>query len=72
MGKGTTEPGYTNPHGQRVVRNTGEPGTDHMQYIYELECTHCGNRYGANGSDNHQRRCPACQGGRPGLPTAAG
>ena len=27
----------------------------------------CGARYGANGSDFHQRKCPNCQGGMPGL-----
>jgi hypothetical protein len=26
--KGTTDPGYENPNGQVVVRDTGQPGTD--------------------------------------------
>jgi hypothetical protein len=65
--KGTTDPGYENPNGQMVVRNTGKQGTDHLQYVYELRCTHCGRNYGANGSDIHERKCPQCQGGRPGL-----
>ena len=67
-GKGvTTRTGYRNRNGQVVVRPTGLPGTDHMQYIYVLRCEKCGHDYGANGSDIHCRRCPLCQGGRPGL-----
>jgi hypothetical protein len=27
----------------------------------------CGHKYGSNGSDNFQRKCPSCQGGAPGL-----
>jgi hypothetical protein len=65
--KGTTTPGFVNPHKQEVIRNTGKPGTDYGQYIYELECKRCGHHYGANGSDIHERRCPSCDGGRPGL-----
>ncbi len=64
----TTRPGYENSNGQIVVRATGLPGTDHGQYIYVLRCRRCGHEYGANGSDIFQRRCPACQGGAPGLP----
>ncbi len=68
--KGTTDPGYENPKGQIVVRNTGQPGTDHNQFVYGLRCKYCGHVYGANGSDIHERKCPACQGGRPGIPLA--
>jgi hypothetical protein len=67
MSKGTTEAGFVNPHGQLNVRGTELPGNDHLQYVYVLRCTHCGTEYGANGSDIHRRRCPECQGGRPGL-----
>jgi len=63
----TTEPGYTNRNGQVVVRATGLPGTDHGQRIYALHCTNCGTEYGANGTDIFERKCPACQGGAPGL-----
>jgi hypothetical protein len=63
----TTEPGYVNPNGQVTVRNTGKPGTDHLQYIYQLACSRCGHVYGANGSDIHERKCPSCQSGAPGL-----
>lgn len=63
----TTVPGYRNANGQSVVRATGLPGTDHLQYIYVLQCSHCQNEYGANGSDIHARKCPKCQGGAKGL-----
>lgn len=57
-----------NANGQIVIRNTGLPGTDHLQRIYVLHCALCDEIYGANGSDIHGRKCPECQGGRPGLP----
>ena len=63
----TTQVGYTNRNRQTVVRPTGRPGTDHGQYVYVLRCNECGLEYGANGSDIHQRKCPACQAGMPGL-----
>lgn len=65
--KGTTTPGFVNRHGQEVIRDTSKAGTDHGQYVYELKCQNCGHRYGANGSDIHERKCPACQNGKPGL-----
>jgi len=61
--------GFINRRGQTVVRDTGLSGTDHGQRVYELKCSHCGSVYGSNGSDNHIRKCPTCQGGRPGLET---
>ncbi len=66
-GKGTTEPGYTNRNCQEVIRRTDRAGTDHLQHVYEMRCRKCGHRYGANGSDIWQRKCPKCQGGKPGL-----
>ena len=65
--KMTSEPGYRNLNNQEVMRNTGLQGTDHLQYIYELLCRECDHRYGSNGSDIHERRCPKCQKGKPGL-----
>lgn len=59
--------GYVNPHGQHCCGHCGIPGTDHEQYAYKVECTKCGFVYGANGSDLHERRCPECQGGTPGI-----
>lgn len=64
----STAEGFMNSNGQQVVRRTDRPGTDHLQVVYVLRCTKCGHMYGANGSDIHLRRCPECQGGRPGLP----
>jgi hypothetical protein len=63
----STQPGFTNANGQMVVRPTGLSGTDYGQSIYVLRCGHCSQEYGANGSDIWLRRCPKCQGGRPGL-----
>ncbi len=67
MSKGTTDIGYINRNDQRVIRNTGLAGTDNNQVVYELECLECGYRYGANGSDIFQRRCPKHDKGSPGL-----
>jgi hypothetical protein len=65
----TTDIGYLNRNGQKVVRATGRPGNDHLQYVYVLRCEKpgCGHEYGANGSDIFQRKCPRCQGGVAGL-----
>ena len=60
-------PGYSNRNRQTVVRATDLPGNDHLQRIYVLRCGACEREYGANGSDIHLRKCPACQGGAPGL-----
>lgn len=59
--------GYRNRNGQVVVEATELPGTDSNQKIYVLKCEHCGFEYGSNGTDNHERGCPNCQGGQPGL-----
>lgn len=66
----TTLPGFVNRNNQKVLQKTGLPGNDHNQVVYIIQCQLCGERYGVNGSDIFQRRCPACAGGRPGLPTA--
>lgn len=66
--------GDININDQVLIARTTRPGTDHMQYVWVLVCARrdeignlCGHRYGANGSDFHLRKCPACQDGRPGL-----
>jgi len=66
--KGTTNTGYVNSNRQVTIRNTEAPGTDFLQSVYQVACSICGYNYGANGSDLHDRKCPKCQGGRPGLP----
>lgn len=68
----TTLPGFVNVNGQITIRDTAIPGTDHLQRIYQLGCSHCGHVCGANGSDIHERRCPNCQDGAEGLPLSRG
>jgi hypothetical protein len=68
----STRPGFVNPRGQVVIRNTGLPGTDHGQTVYQLGCSMCGHIYGANGSEIHLRRCPLHDRGAPGLPFEGG
>jgi Zn finger protein HypA/HybF involved in hydrogenase expression len=68
----TTQPGYVNRNRQVVIRNTGLPGTDYGQSVYQLGCSDCGHVYGANGSDIHLRLCPKCQGGALELALAEG
>jgi PHP family Zn ribbon phosphoesterase len=63
----TTETGYVNRHLQKVIRRTNFKGNGHLQYVYQLACSKCGENYGANGADIFERRCPACDGGAPGL-----
>lgn len=63
----SVEIGYFNPNGQQCCGHCGVPGTDHGQYAYKTECTICGYVYGTNGSDMHERCCPECQGGAPGI-----
>lgn len=35
--KGTTRIGYTNEHGDTVIRKTDQPGNDHNQVVYVPE-----------------------------------
>lgn len=62
----TTTPGYVNRNEQVVLHATGLAGTDHCSYTYVLRCGGCAYKYGANGTDIFQRKCPNCQGGRAG------
>lgn len=62
----TKATGYNNRNHQEVLSRTGQPSTDQNQVVYILKCLHCGAKYGVNGSDIFQRRCPKCGGGRPG------
>jgi hypothetical protein len=66
----TTTVGFINRNNQRVHGHRGMSGNDHVAYSYKLECLHsgCGEVYGANGTDIFQRKCPRCQGGKPGIP----
>jgi hypothetical protein len=42
----TTQIGYVNKNGQVTIRNTDQAGNDHLQYVYQLACSHCGRNYG--------------------------
>lgn len=66
----STLPGFVNRNNQEVIRKTDIPGNHYNQTVYELKCGHCEHRYGSNGADNWQRKCPNCQNGKPGLPFA--
>ena len=63
----TTRVGYRNDRRQEVVRKTDLAGTLPDQRVYVLRCGDCGHEYGANGCEIHDRRCPLCQAGPPGL-----
>lgn len=66
--------GETNDNGQTLLRKTKDlspryhPRPDHLPkvYIWIMDCSKCGHRYGANNCDAHLRRCPNCQGGALG------
>lgn len=65
----TTAPGYVNPNGQKVIRDTGAASlTRDRQSIYHLRCGKCGHDYGCNGMDIKARLCPRCQQGVEGEP----
>lgn len=67
MNQGTTRVGFVNENKQKNLGCTDKDGTDYLQKIYEMQCQCCKHLYGANGSDIGQRKCPKCQGGKPGL-----
>ena len=58
-----------NRHGQKLNAQTADRGNHSFARMWVLECTHCGESYGANSCDFHIRRCPHCQDGKAGLPT---
>jgi hypothetical protein len=65
----TVEPGRVNHHGQLVVRRGARAADDLPgQNIYVLRCNGCGHEYGEAGIRVWQRKCPVCDGGKPGLP----
>jgi hypothetical protein len=65
----TTQIGYVNRNNQRCGGHRGVAGSDHGSLAYRMECLEpgCGQVYGANGTDVFQRKCPRCQGGKPGV-----
>ncbi len=59
--------GDTNQRGQRLLRMTDSPGSDHNAKIWVMKCGRCGHVYGCNSTDAWERKCPKCQRGKPGL-----
>lgn len=60
-----TEVGSINSNSQINRGRTDKAGTDNLQWFYDMECMNCGHRYYSNGSNIYEKKCPACQGGRP-------
>lgn len=63
----TTKIGYVNRNNQLNHGHRNIQGTDNNAVAYRLECQFCGYNYGSNGTDVFQRKCPKCQGGKPGI-----
>ena len=64
----TTQIGYVNPNNQKCLGTRGTMGSTRYARSYKMECLHCHHKYGANGGDVHERKCPECQNGVPGIP----
>jgi len=67
------KPGSFNRNQQLLVAQTAWQGSDERQHLWIVQCMAprgeqpCGHMYGINASDFFQGKCPACQGGPPGL-----
>lgn len=57
----STDIGYINKNNQKNIGRTDNPGNDHQQWYYNMECLNCGHVYYSNGTDIWQRKC---QGGK--------
>ena len=63
----TTQIGYVNKNNQRCGGTMWDRSASNPDlYIYKMTCEDCGCVYGANGCDVWLRKCPDCQGGKPG------
>ena len=76
------QPGDINKNGQELIRNVGPSPNHDYSDNWELKCSECRDvprcehqrvhgcqrRYGCNGCDFWQRKCPGCQDGKPGNP----
>lgn len=60
----STDIGYINKNNQKNNARTDNPGNDHQQWYYNMECLNCGHVYYSNGTNIWQRKCPKCQGGK--------
>jgi hypothetical protein len=64
-----TEIGDINRKRQRLLEKTIMDSTTHYnQKIWIMECLDCFHRYGSNGCDAFQRKCPKHDGGKAGEP----
>lgn len=60
----STDIGYINKNNQKNIGRTDNPGNDHQQWYYNMECLNCGHVYYSNGTDIWQKKCLKCQGGK--------
>lgn len=67
MGKRKYNPGDTNKNKQFYMRDTGQEGTDNMQYVIVVRCLKCKQEYGTNGTNFFQCKCPHCMGGKSSI-----
>ena len=58
-----TVAGYMNRNNQVNLGRTNMRGTNPTNWLYQMRCQECLHEYYANGSDIHEKKCPACQGG---------
>lgn len=63
----TTKIDYVNSNNQKVHGTRNIKETDHNKVSYKLECLDCNELYGAIGTEIFRRKCPNCQGGKPGI-----
>ncbi len=77
MAKAMPKIGEINRYKQRLIAQTDEAEEGELP-LWVLECERpdgasgkCGYRYGSNGVDFFQRKCPLCHEGAPG-PSIAG
>lgn len=67
--------GVANRNRQLLLEKTSRRGNHRFARLWILRCEVCGEKYGANSCDFHNRKCPRlaskCEngGGKPGLPT---
>jgi hypothetical protein len=67
------EIGTINQNRQKLLAKTDRQGNHRFSRLWVLDCQACGETYGANGCDFHDRKCPTpaskCRngGGKPGL-----
>lgn len=61
------KPGSLNRNQQLLVAQTAWQGSDEREVLWIVQCMPCGQMYGVDSSAFFQRKCPACQGGAPGL-----